>query len=148
MRFTSPENSCAGCRRSSAISGWRRRPITPGRGRVTDWVAKRGGLPGETRNYVVRITGRQAEQWTSQRIRARIPKRRLMPAKAPCAQVAEAVEAQGQIVRVARLMSELAAATAPPPRDNPDDDKFDEAAWTDRERAAGLAAHAESCGAR
>jgi hypothetical protein len=97
--------------------------------RVTDWVSKRGGLPGETRNYVVRITGRQAEQWTSSEF-ARGPEAALMPAKAPCAQVAEAVEAQGKIVRVARLMSELAAAAAPPPpRDNPADDKFDEAAW-------------------
>jgi hypothetical protein len=96
--------------------------------RVTDWVAKRGALPGETRNYVVRITGRQAEQWTSGEF-ARGPEAALMPAKAPCVQVAEAVEAQGKVVRVARLMSELAAVTAPPPRDNPAADKFDEAAW-------------------
>jgi hypothetical protein len=96
--------------------------------RVTDWVAKRGALPGETRTYVVRITGRQAEQWTSREF-ARGPEAALMPAKAPCAQVAEEVQAQGRIVRVARLMSELTAATAPPPRDNPADDKFDEAAW-------------------
>jgi hypothetical protein len=96
---------------------------------VSRWIAKRGGLPGETRNYVVRITGRQAEQWTSSEF-ARGPEATLMPAKAPCAEVAEAVEAQGKIVRVVRLMSELAAATKVPPRDDPKDEKFDEVAWT------------------
>ena len=39
-----------------------------------------------------------------------------MPAKAPCAEVDEDVKAQARIVRVSRLMSELAAATAPPPQ--------------------------------
>ena len=101
--------------------------------RITDWVAKRGGLPGETRNYVVRITGRQAEQWTSKEF-ARGPEAALMPAKAPCAEVAEAVETQAKVVRVFKLMSELnSAAKAPPrvetPRDNPNDDGFDESAW-------------------
>jgi hypothetical protein len=100
-----------------------------GPGRVSRWIAKRGGLPGETRNYVVRITGRQAEQWTSSEF-ARGPEATLMPAKAPCAEVAEAVEAQGKIVRVNKLMSELAAATKVPPRDDPKDEKFDEMAWT------------------
>ena len=32
-----------------------------GPGRVSDYVAKRGGLPDETRNYVVRITGHTAD---------------------------------------------------------------------------------------
>ena len=96
--------------------------------RITDWVARRGGLPGETRNYVVRITGRQAEQWTSKEF-ARGPEAALMPAKAPCAEVAQAVEAQAKVVRAFKLMSELAAATKAPPRDNPND-KFDEAGWT------------------
>jgi hypothetical protein len=94
--------------------------------RVTDWMAKRGGLPGETRNYVVRITGRQAEQWTSREF-ARGPEAALMPAKAPCAEVVAAVEAQRKVVRVFKLMSELAAAVKTPPRDNSKDDKFDEA---------------------
>ena len=38
----------------------------------------------------------------------------LMPAKAPCAEVAAAVERQAKVVRVGKLMSELVAATAPP----------------------------------
>ena len=89
------EASCAGCRRSSAISGWRRRPTTPVPARVSNWMAKRGGLPGETRNYVIRITGRQAEQWTSSEF-VRDPEATLMPAKAPCVEVAEEVEGAGQ----------------------------------------------------
>jgi soluble lytic murein transglycosylase-like protein len=97
--------------------------------RVSDWMAKRGGLPNETRNYVIRITGRVAEQWTSSEF-VRDPESTLMPAKAPCAEVAEEVAAQGKIVRVSKLMSELAAATKAPRRDNPNEPKFDEAAWT------------------
>ena len=104
-----------------------------GSGRVSNWMAKRGELPGETRNYVSRITGRGVEQWTSNEF-ARSPEATLMPAKAPCVEVAEEVAAQTKIVRVANLISELAAATAPPPprvasNDEKNNEKFDEAAW-------------------
>jgi hypothetical protein len=99
-----------------------------GPGRVSNWMAKRVGLPGETRSYVARITGRQAEQWTVSEF-VRGPEATLMPAKAPCVEVAEAVEAQGKIVRVVRLMAELVAATRAPPRADPNEEKFDEAAW-------------------
>jgi hypothetical protein len=33
--------------------------------RVRDWIAGRGGLPAETRNYVIAITGRSADEWAS-----------------------------------------------------------------------------------
>ncbi|RYB03614.1 lytic transglycosylase domain-containing protein [Lichenibacterium ramalinae] len=33
--------------------------------RVADWLAGRGGLPFETRDYVERITGRSAEDWAA-----------------------------------------------------------------------------------
>lgn len=82
--------------------------------RVIDWMGKRGGLPGETRNYVLRITGRPADQWTGAGA-AQNPEMTLMPAKAPCTEVKEAVAQQAQTVRVTRLIMELAAATAPPP---------------------------------
>lgn len=36
-----------------------------GPGRVSNWLAKKGGLPGETRNYVRIITGRSAEEWAA-----------------------------------------------------------------------------------
>ena len=35
--------------------------------RVQDWIARRGKLPAETRNYVLSITGRVAEAWTGVR---------------------------------------------------------------------------------
>ena len=38
-----------------------------GSGRVSGWLAGRGGLPDETRDYVVRITGRSAEDWAAAR---------------------------------------------------------------------------------
>jgi hypothetical protein len=36
-----------------------------GPARVEAWLASRGSLPGETRNYVLLITGRTAEDWAS-----------------------------------------------------------------------------------
>jgi transglycosylase-like protein with SLT domain/sporulation related protein len=36
-----------------------------GPGRVRDWLAGRGGLPAETRNYVIAITGRSADDWVA-----------------------------------------------------------------------------------
>jgi Transglycosylase SLT domain/SPOR domain len=33
--------------------------------RVRDWLDGRGSLPGETRNYVIAITGRSAEDWAA-----------------------------------------------------------------------------------
>ena len=82
--------------------------------RVVDWMARRGVLPGETRDYVGRITGRSPEQWNSADF-ARGPDATLMPAKAPCAEVVEAVAEQVKLVRVVKLMAELADATRPPP---------------------------------
>jgi hypothetical protein len=82
--------------------------------RVIDWMARRGALPSETRDYVARITGRPPEQWVSQDF-ARGPEATLMPAKAPCAEVADAVAQQAKVVRVAKLMAELADATRPAP---------------------------------
>jgi hypothetical protein len=78
--------------------------------RVADWIAGRGGLPTETQRYVMRITGRPAEYWLQGKAQTG-PEALLMPAKAPCIEVAVEVEAQVQVVRVARLVSELASAT-------------------------------------
>jgi hypothetical protein len=36
-----------------------------GPARVSSWLAGRGGLPAETQNYVVAVTGRSAEEWAS-----------------------------------------------------------------------------------
>jgi soluble lytic murein transglycosylase-like protein len=82
--------------------------------RVYDWIGARRGLPAETRAYVARITGHRAERWLSSEFR-RGPEAMLMPARAPCAEVAEEVKTQTHFVRVAKLMLDLAEATAPPP---------------------------------
>jgi hypothetical protein len=82
--------------------------------RVTAWMAERKTLPSETRAYVMRITGHPADQWLSNEI-LHDPYATLMPARAPCVEVQEEVKAQLKLVRVARLVAELAAATEPPP---------------------------------
>jgi hypothetical protein len=84
--------------------------------RIADWLAKRGDLPAETRNYVVRVTGKAAEDWIGAK---NDPEMLLMPAKAPCAEVVEAVQAQAKTVKTAKLISEL-ASTASQMRDKPE----------------------------
>src|SRR5262249_42938446 len=84
-----------------------------GPGRVNDWLTKRRRLPGETRAYVNIITGHRADRWASAAFR-NDPESRLMPAKAPCPEVAEEVEPPAKMVSTARLMQELAAAPQPP----------------------------------
>jgi hypothetical protein len=41
-----------------------------GSGRVSRWLAGKGGLPKETRDYVIQITGRPAEHWAEGSVRA------------------------------------------------------------------------------
>jgi hypothetical protein len=77
--------------------------------RIADWLAKRGDLPGETRNYVIRVTGKAAEDWIGAK---NDPEMLLMPAKAPCAEVVEAVRAQAKTVKTAKLISELASTAS------------------------------------
>jgi hypothetical protein len=84
--------------------------------RVSDWLAKKGEMPGETRNYVIRVTGRPIEEWVGAKNDVEML---LMPAKAPCVEVAQAVEAQVKAVRMSRLIAEL-AATASQTRDKKD----------------------------
>jgi hypothetical protein len=70
--------------------------------RILDWLAKRGRLPQETRNYVLTITGRPAEHWTTNPpppIAFRVPPR------VPCFQV----EAFAAAVK---------PADSPPPRES------------------------------
>ena len=90
--------------------------------RVSDWLAKKGEMPGETRNYVLRVTGRPIEEWVGAKNDVEML---LMPAKAPCVEVAVAVEAQAKAVRMSRLIAEL-AAQASQTRDKKDVVKPDE----------------------
>jgi hypothetical protein len=80
-----------------------------GPGRVNDFMTRRRKLPDETKNYVVRITGRPAEKWAS-RAFVHAPEARLMPAKAPCVEVAQEVAAEVQAVHAAKLAAAAAAA--------------------------------------
>jgi hypothetical protein len=57
--------------------------------RVFDWLAKRSGLPKETRDYVRIVTGIPAEHW----INAKLQRGELqVPRRVPCDQVASASE--------------------------------------------------------
>jgi hypothetical protein len=47
--------------------------------RVQDWLAGRGGLPGETRAYVHIITGRSAEEWARGPIDDRVDSQKGVP---------------------------------------------------------------------
>jgi len=79
-----------------------------GPGRVSDYVARRRGLPEETRNYVVRITGKTADKWTSKKF-VQAPEAKVMPAKAPCVEVAQEVAEQVRTAQLASLASAQAA---------------------------------------
>ncbi len=79
-----------------------------GPGRVSAYVAKRRGLPEETRNYVIRITGKTADKWTSKKF-VQAPEAKVMPAKAPCVEVAQEVAEQAKAAQLAQLASAQAA---------------------------------------
>ena len=53
-----------------------------GSGRLQNWLARRGPLPDETRNYVRKITGNTAETWTSEKKTAALQQE--LPREAPC----------------------------------------------------------------
>jgi soluble lytic murein transglycosylase-like protein len=90
--------------------------------RVTDWLARRGKLPQETRHYVKTITGQDPERWTEQN---QIDLAVNLPSRAPCEGVADlsreaepakvAVQLEGpvaKIVETARVAAAKAAAAA------------------------------------
>ncbi len=54
-----------------------------GEKRVTDWRAGTGGLPYETRDYVISITGRSAEDWNLPGAEWKAPDRPLPPDERP-----------------------------------------------------------------
>ena len=113
-------NSCVNCTGQFGNLGLAAAAYNAGPRRVIDWMAKRGALPGETRNYVLahhRPSGRGMDVAAKRR---RDPEATLMPAKAPCVEVAEAVKAQAEVVRVSKLMVELARPRQPPARDDRD----------------------------
>jgi soluble lytic murein transglycosylase-like protein len=54
--------------------------------RVMDWLARRGSLPQETRQYVKSITGHEPERWTEEN---QIELAVNLPSRAPCEGVAD-----------------------------------------------------------
>ncbi|MDB5510858.1 MAG: lytic transglycosylase protein [Enterovirga sp.] len=64
--------------------------------RVGNWLAGRGGLPEETRDYVARITGRPAEAWRAERDGAGVaaPDAAGLPDQ-PCLQVTAELKRRG-----------------------------------------------------
>lgn len=54
--------------------------------RVTEWLARKGPLPDETRNYVKSITGQEPEKWTEDD--ATIELAQHLPMRAPCEGIA------------------------------------------------------------
>jgi hypothetical protein len=72
--------------------------------RVQDWLARKGKLPEETRNYVQRITGMSAEQWKGK-----------ASAATPAVRVAAAVPCQ----REAGLLAANGPAVIPMPQASP-----------------------------
>lgn len=69
--------------------------------RVLDWLAKRSGLPRETRHYVLTVTGRPAEHWAT----GSPPIAFQVPAAVPC-------------FRVASFSAAVKPADATPPRES------------------------------
>jgi hypothetical protein len=94
-----------------------------GPGRIQNWLARRGPLPSETRNYVRIITGNAAENWTAERKTVGLEQQ--LPHKAPCEGIgglSRSAEAAAMpvaltpvmsgIVRKARIEAARAAAAA------------------------------------
>jgi hypothetical protein len=90
--------------------------------RVMDWLARRGKLPQETRNYVKSITGQPPEKWTEEN---QIELAVNLPQRAPCEGVADlsrdaepakvAVQLEppvAKLVVAARIAAAKAAAAA------------------------------------
>jgi hypothetical protein len=73
--------------------------------RIQEWLAQRGKMPDETRNYVKIITGQPVEKWTQ---RAPIDVAAHLPAKAPC----EGVQGLSRFASADRIPVEMTPAIA------------------------------------
>lgn len=78
-----------------------------GPNRVANWLAGHGGLPFETEDYVLRITGRSAEDWAADTKQAG-PHRPEAAPQASCLEIAREIR-----ISVPRASSIAAAALAP-----------------------------------
>jgi hypothetical protein len=81
-----------------------------GPGRVREWLAGTGGMPAETRNYVVAITGRALEDWAATREDGTSSDNR---AEASCSEVLALLKREPSLF-VSRLENGVARAVAMP----------------------------------
>jgi hypothetical protein len=90
-----------------------------GPGRLAEYLTSHRPLPNETRNYVVRITGRTVDTWAS--ALADPSDNRVAPVKAPCAEAVAEAAAQARAIREAKLAAAAAAAkdSKSKPAENP-----------------------------
>jgi hypothetical protein len=79
-----------------------------GPGRVSNWIQGSGGLPTETRDYVLRITGRSADDWAAA---AKTGTAAADPAPQSCLQVTADLRVRGR--GLGRASPLLEAAVAP-----------------------------------
>jgi hypothetical protein len=90
--------------------------------RVQDWMARRGKLPEETRNYVRNITGHPAERWA--RVNAKTEETRLPPhARCPGMPMMEVSIPEAAPIKVAKGKSNAKVASKEaksPSKDNSD----------------------------
>jgi len=66
-----------------------------GPARVTSWLAGQGGLPAETRNYVLAVTGRSAEEWAADAKEQRNADTRSSPGQS-CQQIVATLRVPGR----------------------------------------------------
>jgi hypothetical protein len=66
-----------------------------GPARVTSWLAGQGGLPAETRNYVIAVTGRSAEEWAADAKEQRNADTRSSPGQS-CQQIVATLRVPGR----------------------------------------------------
>jgi hypothetical protein len=66
-----------------------------GPARVTSWLAGQGALPAETRNYVIAVTGRSAEEWAADAKEQRNADTRSSPGQS-CQQIVATLRVPGR----------------------------------------------------
>jgi hypothetical protein len=66
-----------------------------GPARVTSWLAGQGGLPAETRSYVIAVTGRSAEEWAADAKEQRNADTRSSPGQS-CQQIVATLRVPGR----------------------------------------------------
>src|SRR5262245_47550189 len=82
-----------------------------GPARVDKWLAKESGLPAETRTYVLRVTGRSADDWAA--ARGQRDDGRSQPALKSCATVVALLSRPGRTSEEARAEPVAEAPFAP-----------------------------------